>query len=319
MESSAHRTDQIAPEARAAYWKRAIAETYFPLSLTFRDPAAFNGRLKCRDIGAISLSRLNTEALLYERLEQHLRTAGEEEYLVAIPTLSPVEFHQLGREVRCDPGGFILERGDEPYRFSYATTNELYVLKLPKRVLSEKLRNPDSFCAQVIDARTGIAHLFSETVRQLESLPFGAGREAAILGRQLVELLALALEQETGNNAQVQSAVQAAHLRRAETVIRDNLANPALDPEMVAEACGISKRYLHELFSGWNTTVSRFIREERLIAARDALQAAPHLPIADVAYRFGFSDQAQFSRLFRGKFDQTPSAFRAQQREWSAS
>lgn len=128
---------------RAAYWDRAIADTYFPLRLTFRDPATFDGRLTRRDIGAISLSRLNTKALLYERLRQHLRTAVEEEYLIAIPRLSPVEFYQVGREVRCDPGGFILERGDEPYRFSYGATNELYVLKLPKRVLSEKLRNPD--------------------------------------------------------------------------------------------------------------------------------------------------------------------------------
>ncbi|WP_417255201.1 helix-turn-helix domain-containing protein [Celeribacter sp.] len=314
MESTAYSTDRIKPEARVCYWNRAIADTYFPLRLAFRDPATFEGRLSRRDIGAVSLSQMNTEALLYERLQQHLRTAVEEEYLVAIPTLSPVEFHQIGREVRCDPGGFILERGDEPYRFSYGTTNELYVLKLPKRVLSEKLRDPDRFCAQVIDARSGIPRLFSETVRQLQELPLDAGRAAAILGRQLVDLLALALDQETGHDGQTRSAVQEAHMRNAETMIRDNLANPELDPEMVANACGISKRYLHELFNGWNTSVSRFIREERLIAARDMLQAAPYLPIADVAYRFGFSDQAQFSRLFRAKFDQTPSAFRAAQR-----
>ncbi|SNT74053.1 AraC-type DNA-binding protein [Paracoccus seriniphilus] len=314
MKSTIHSTKRIAPEARAAYWDRVIADTYFPLRLTFRDPATFDGRLTRRDIGAISLSRLNTKALLYERLRQHLRTAVEEEYLIAIPRLSPVEFYQVGREVRCDPGGFILERGDEPYRFSYGATNELYVLKLPKRVLSEKLRNPDRFCAQVIDASTGIAHLFSETVRQLQGLPLDAGHAAVVLGRQLVELLALALDQETEQDNQMRSAVQAAHLRRAEKVIRDNLANPALNPEMVAKACGISKRYLHELFNGWNTSVSRFIREERLIAARDMLQASPYLPIADVAYRFGFSDQAQFSRRFRDRFDQTPSAFRAAQR-----
>ncbi len=34
-------------------------------------------------------------------------------------------------------------------------------------------------------------------------------------------------------------------------------------------------------------------------------------PIADVAYRFGFADQAQFSRLFKRMFAISPSGYRA--------
>jgi AraC-like DNA-binding protein len=80
----------------------------------------------------------------------------------------------------------------------------------------------------------------------------------------------------------------------------------------VADACGISKRYLHELFSDTNKTVSQFIREERLIAARDVIGASRHLPMAEIAYRFGFSDQAQFSRLFKALFGLTPTDWRRQ-------
>jgi AraC-like DNA-binding protein len=36
-------------------------------------------------------------------------------------------------------------------------------------------------------------------------------------------------------------------------------------------------------------------------------------PMSDIAYRFGFSDQAQFSRLFKAMFGQTPSSYRAGQ------
>jgi AraC-like DNA-binding protein len=36
-------------------------------------------------------------------------------------------------------------------------------------------------------------------------------------------------------------------------------------------------------------------------------------PMAEIAYRFGFSDQAQFSRLFKAMFGQTPSSYRARQ------
>jgi AraC-like DNA-binding protein len=314
MDFTAHSTSEIVPGQRSAHWIRVISETYFPLHLTFRDPAAFSGQLERRQMGDVSLSRLATEALQYERRPTHISHTREEEYLVTVPRLSPVEFRQLGREVRCDPGGFILERGDEPYRFAYGAPNELSVLKVSKKALAEKIRDPDRLCARIIDARTGLASLFTNMMGQLHSLPLTEGRAASVLGRQMVEVLAIALDETAGEDEQVKTAVRAGHLRRAEQVIRKNLSNPALSPELVADACGISKRYLHELFGDTNQTVSQFIREERPIAARDTIVSCPALAMAEIAYRFGFSDQAQFSRLFRAMFGKTPTDWRREAR-----
>lgn len=312
MDIVRHSTEQALPGQRAAQWSRAIAETYFPLQLSYRDPAAFSGMLERRTLGAVSLSRLASEPAQYERRPDHITHTREEEYLVTVPRLSPVEFRQLGRDVRCDPGGFILERGDEPYRFSYGEENDLAVLKVPKRALAEKLRDPDRFCARIIGARAGLPGLFIGMMDQLLALPATEGAAGAVLGRQIVEILSLALDERLGDDDSVKTAVRAGHLRRAEKVIRQNLTNPSLSPDAVADACGISKRYLHELFSDTNKTVSQFIREERLIAARDAIAVSPTLPLAEIAYRYGFSDQAQFSRLFKSLFGLTPSDWRKQ-------
>lgn len=310
MELVSHSTDQIVPSQRSAHWNRVISETYFPLQLIFRDPSEFSGTLERRQMGSVSLSRLATEPLQYERRPTHISHTHEEEYLITVPRLSPVEFRQLGREVRCDPGGFILERGDEPYRFAYGASNELSVLKISKKSLAEKVRDPDRFCARTIDARSGLPALFTSMMHQLHFLPLSAGRAAEVLGRQMVDVLALALDEGAGDDHQVRTSVRSGHLRRAEQVIRKHLSNPALSPEMVAEACGISKRYLHELFGDTNQTVSQFIRDERLVAARDLISVAPSLSMAEVSYRFGFCDQAQFSRLFKSKFGRTPSDWR---------
>lgn len=310
MDITAYSTAGIGLADRAAEWNRAIADTYFPLQLTFRDPASFEGRLEKRSMGAVSLSRLATGPLQYERQAHHISHTDREEYLLTVPRRGPVDFRQLGRDVRCDPGGFILERGDEPYRFSYSETNELCVLKIPKSALSERLRSPDRFCARVIDARSGLPRLLTGMMAQLQSLDAAEGQAAAILGRQVVEVLAIALDERTDRDEGAVSSVRAAHLRRAERVIRQNLSNPALSPDFVAERCGISKRYLHELFSDTDKTVARFTREERLIAARDAIASSRTLSLAEIAYRFGFSDQAQFSRLFKAQFGTTPSDWR---------
>ena len=63
MHVTAHSTDQIAPSQRSAHWSKVIAETYFPLHLSFRDAAGFSGLLERRQMGDVSLSRLQTEAL----------------------------------------------------------------------------------------------------------------------------------------------------------------------------------------------------------------------------------------------------------------
>ena len=312
MDVVAHGTDQALPSQRAAHWERVIAEAYFPLQLRFRDPGTFSGRLERRQMGHVSLSRLRTEAMQYERRPNHIVHTSEEEYLITVPRQSPVEFRQLGRDVRCDPGGFILERGDEPYRFSYGSANELSVLKISKRALSEKLRDPDRFCARIIDARNGLPALFTMMMDQIHALPLSQDHAATVLGRQIVEVLALALDEDTGDAESVRTSVRAGHLRRAEQIIRRQLTNPALSPVFVAQSCGISKRYLHELFSDTNKTVSQFIREERLITARDQIAACRHLGMAEIAYRYGFSDQAQFSRLFKSLFGQTPTEWRRQ-------
>lgn len=311
MEVTRHSTESLPPPARARHWSEVIAETYFPLQLTFADPAAFEGKLERRAFGNVSLSRLATEPMVYERRPTHIKSTVEEEYLVTIPRAAPVEFRQLGREVRCDPGGFIIERGDEPYRFAYGAANSLCVLKVAKATLSERLRSPDRFCAQVFDGTEGLGSLFTSMVLNVNAVTAPNDASARVLGRQMIELLALALDQRSDAAGEAKSAVRAAHLQRVERLIAANLTNPDLDPDMIAAACGISKRYLHELFTDVNKTVSQHIRDERLLAARQCLDLPGCGAIADVAYRFGFADQAQFSRLFKRMFEVSPSGYRA--------
>lgn len=310
VEEVTHSTDGTEPPARSRHWNGVIADTYFPLHLTFRDAWAFRGWLSRRTVGAMSLSRLVTDPLRYERRPRHIAEGREEEYLITLPRLAPVEFRQLGREVRCDPGAFILERGDEPYRFSYADRNDLLVLKVSKHMLADRLRDPDRFCARAFNAREGLGHLFAHMAAQAMEVPALVRRDADLIGRQLTEMLALALDGQQEGPAGAGTVVRAAHLVRAKSYIRSHLQDPRLSPQSVATACGISKRYLHELFTDENGTVSQFIREQRLAACRDLLELPGPLSMAEVAYRFGFADQAQFSRLFKATFGETPTGFR---------
>jgi AraC-like DNA-binding protein len=101
-------------------------------------------------------------------------------------------------------------------------------------------------------------------------------------------------------------------LSRIRAYIRTNLATPDLDPDRIAGAHGISKRYLHALFASQGVSVGAFIREERLERARIDLAnlRLRDLSVTDIALRNGFNDVPHFSRRFKAKFGYTPNSVR---------
>jgi AraC-like DNA-binding protein len=310
-------TAHAAPQNRSRFWHEAIASTYFPLDLAFRDAARFAGEVRSWDLSSVSLSRLTSEALQYRRLPHHFRAERDEHFLVTVPARAEIFFSQAGRDVRCHPGGFILERSHEPYEFSHDARCDLWVMKVEARALGLRLRAPDRFCSLQFDAAQGAGGLFADMLplipRRFDTMD-GEGRAA--VGRQLVDLLALALKADERTLTAGASSVRAAHLTRIESFVRRHLGDAGLDPETIARACGISTRYLHELFRDTNQTLGSWIRDQRLEAARELLADCSHRqPLAQVAYALGFGDQAQFSRTFKARFGLTPKDYRARGRQ----
>ena len=301
---------------RSRHWHEAIASAYFPLDLRFREADRFSGDLTTWRFGDVSISRLTSDSLQYLRLPHHFRGAREEEFLVTVPARAEVYFSQSGRDVKCRPGGFILERSSEPYQFSHAEPADMWVLKVDADALTGRLRAPDRFCTLQFEANNGAGGLFNDMLQLLPARFDGMTQEArATVGRQLVDLLVLAIKADDRVLTSGNSTVRAAHLARIEAYIRTNLHEFDLGPERIAQACGISTRYLHELFKDTDQTVRGWIRDQRLAACRDAL-ADPNnnQTAAEIAYRWGFSDQTQFSRVFKAHFGVPPGEFREKAR-----
>lgn len=299
--------------ARSRHWHDAIGRAYFPLDLSFRRPEQFDGDLTMWQLGNVSLSRLTSDGMLYRRLPKHLQVQAPEEFLVTLPAKSEVRFAQGGKEVRANPGAFIIERSHEPYEFSHSEPADLWVMKLSAEMLGGKVRAPDRFCSLEFDATNGANGLFVDMVHLIPQRYDAMTEETrAMVGRQLVDLLALALQTDERILTSNASSVRAAHLTRIEAFVRRHIDDPDLGPEEVAAGCGISVRYLHELLRDTNQTLGQWIRDQRLSAAHDDLtNPADTRSIGEIAYRRGFSDQAQFSRAFRARYGITPKEARA--------
>lgn len=305
-------TSATHPPERSRHWHDAIATAYFPLELRFLDPDRFSGDLTTWQFGDVSISRLTSDALQYHRLPHHFRGVRDEEFLVTVPAKSEVRFSQSGKEVKCRPGGFFLERSSEPYQFSHAEQADMWVLKVEADALAGRMRAPDRFCTLQFEAANGAGGLFTDMLHLLPARFDGMTQEARVtVGRQLVDLLVLAIKADERVLTSGNSTVRGAHLARIETYVRANLQDFALDPDRIARACGISTRYLHELFRDTGQTIRNWIRDQRLVACRQELEDPNNAyTAAEIAYRWGFSDQTQFSRAFKAEFGVPPGEFR---------
>lgn len=88
------------------------------------------------------------------------------------------------------------------------------------------------------------------------------------------------------------------------------LDDPALTPTSIAHRFGCSVRSLHALFADHGISVAGEIRRRRLERCREDLASMAHGDrIGELALRWGFSDAAQFSKLFKSRYGVSPRQY----------
>lgn len=96
------------------------------------------------------------------------------------------------------------------------------------------------------------------------------------------------------------------HRQRAERYIAEHLHDPELSVPCIAAGLGVSVRYLHRLFEG-GAPVMQWVLEQRLQACEREISAQPASPVSSVAYAWGFTSAAHFSRAYKKRFGHSPS------------
>ena len=307
-------TSAIGSANKQQFWTEAVSNVLFPIAPVCVNPQGFNGTLNGWHVGPSSLSYVKSDPVVYRRERRHLANDVEEEILISFSGLSDLLFTQNDRSLKVGRKQFVIQRGNVPYELRQAELNKIMVLKLPASLLAHRLRSIERYASQVFDASNGAGGLLLDMLRLLPARLIGADEVTrAGLSSCVVELTALTMEGDNRVLGSSLSSVQAGHLSRAERYIRANLADRELSPELVANSCGISVRYLHQVFSSSGKSVGQWIRELRLQACEQQLRNPRRKEsIAEIAYQWGFGDQAQFSRHFRSYFGCTARQMRNQ-------
>lgn len=115
------------------------------------------------------------------------------------------------------------------------------------------------------------------------------------------------------NSMQERQSLSEKRLQDVLRFVEIHLSDPKLNAAMVADACGISQRYLSRLLSQRGYSFSTLVWNWRLKTAHEWLSTArPNdVSIAETAFRIGFKSPAHFSRLFKRAYQMSPREYRA--------
>lgn len=98
-------------------------------------------------------------------------------------------------------------------------------------------------------------------------------------------------------------------MERMMKVINDNISNPDLNVEFIAEKIGISRVHLHRRLKEMTSLTPRdFVRNIRLSQAAKLL-SEKHLDITDVSIATGFKSVSTFSTCFKAYYGMTPTEY----------
>jgi acetamidase/formamidase/AraC-like DNA-binding protein len=276
-------------------------------------------------IGHATASRRNAEGVVLARL------AGGSQAVSASPHLAgdmPILLLPLedGVTLRTATGHQIISTGqllllprNGDWSVAFQRDMRVVVLSVTSDAFHGRKVSKPVFDEVRVLASGGFTEVFSRTLesaaRNLETL---SDTEWAAVAQSLADLLPTFVRQLIAPTAEARgTATQAAILHRLCQTIERKLDDPDLTPARVAEAEGISERYLQKLFEGSGSSFTHYLRERRLqrTSAELSNPAEAHHSISEIAYRNGFNDSAHFSRAFRHRFGLSPREFRQQELE----
>ncbi|HEV3194057.1 MAG TPA: AraC family transcriptional regulator [Polyangiaceae bacterium] len=153
-------------------------------------------------------------------------------------------------------------------------------------------------------------------------LPFlGSGAPPPLVLDQLELILAAHVIQRYGSARRARAAVRgglAAWQRRQVTeMLRDNL-DGRTRLATLAQTCNLSVSHFARAFkASFGVACHRWLTERRIERAQELL-AATRMPLAEVASRSGFADQAAFTRVFRRIVGVPPGLWRRENAKWAS-
>ncbi|MER5805757.1 helix-turn-helix domain-containing protein [Streptomyces mirabilis] len=261
------------------------------------------------------LAEIAGNAHAIERSPQTVGSAPKDSVFATLLFKGEVVFLHENGCLAAASGELFLDDTRRPYLFGFSSSMRQILADVPRDLFALAcagggLPRPMLFGRGTVKEGALVAALSSLLGRLAEVR--GGPDDPADAEGVVLDLLGQLAEERIGGRTG--SGAYRSQLIVAEDYIDRHLHDPGLGAAQVAGVMGISVRHLGRTFESTGRSPARYVMERRLVRAHEELTGprARETRITDVAYRWGFSSQVHFARLFRSRFGPTPSDARAE-------
>ncbi|WP_299808951.1 acetamidase/formamidase family protein [uncultured Roseibium sp.] len=294
-------------DARGDAWSELLAGLHLRSNSQNENFASFAVAAVRGQADGILIGHLVADAQTLTPISQRDRT------LIALISLDEeIEITAENVNLTIAPNELAILPTDKSWETCLPRSTRLVVVCMSETALQAQRFGLSPVVTPLLFPARGLASVFIRSVASaadeldtLTSLEWQSVEQ--VIADLYLTMIVSAVPSETGVNS-----TQAALFSRLALSIEHHLSDPDLSAGRVARQEGISERYLQKLFEQNGESFTHYLRERRLQRARMALVAPDELrmPVAEVAYSCGFSDAANFNRLFKERFGLPPGAFR---------
>lgn len=304
-------TSELRERDRLDYWRDIICDEFVQLDCRKVAAGDFVGELH----GGVGISELRFSEVIADpqhvvRSRRQIAKSTEADFLISFQVEQRGLIRQNGREALLTPGSFAMYDSTQPYSLTFKERFHQFVLQMPKEVMTRHLVNPERYTAIEVSGRSGLGAVLSNFLFSLAKELPNVRQASDELSENLVEMIALAFSSSLMlEQVGAQSIVRKSLRNRILHYIDTNLCDPLLSNAQIAQAMGISLRYLHKLFEHEKETLHALILRRRLEKARQLLHDPAYAghSVEQIAYSTGFSSAPHFSRSFKKHFGLNPS------------
>ena len=277
--------------------------------------SSFHGSIEVRTVGGLKLTRFCSSPLAFWKWPADILSIEDRPCIVITQILGHRHYLQNGSSVLLNAGDTTVLDAGRPWSSSCNTDCTRLYLRVPRGMMENRLRQREFPIARRICGSSGLGATLPKLAQSLyDEAEHMTEQEGAAALDAYFEILNACIGGSEKSAVQLDRGQPGSELRgRIRRFIDIHLSEPTLRPEEIALAFQISVRHLHRLFSVTGNTLAAYIRARRLEECRNDL-ANPRLQdrtITDLAFFWGFSDSAHFSRSFTKEFGVSPREFRA--------
>jgi AraC-like DNA-binding protein len=309
--SNSFSTELVPASDRLAAWQWKAQQLCGDCRIQIPKHSSFHGSIEIRSVAELELMRFSSSPLSFVESPS---VAIESASYMAISQLEGVRsYGQNGVMSVLQPGDSTLIDTGQPWSSRCHDQGARLYLRLPRRLLQNRFESSLLPIAQRISGNVGLgATLFRIATSLYHDADMLNPQEGAAALEAYIDILSACLRHSGADDAQAVGR-HAELVSQIEAFIETHLPEPELGPVGIASAVGISVRHLHRLFALKGQTVGDWIRMRRLDQCRSHLCdiRSQGRTITEIAFSWGFSDSAHFSRSFKKQFGVCPRSFRS--------